>query len=104
MKFFVAADNLKTFKLLNKNTISPKRIMVLCCVVNFKQFLHIDVMLSSNILCSSHNISHFQLFRKESVVIPIKHAKFTLFFLSFVVLVRSCMFKRSENIIKQLHL
>ena len=29
-KFFVAADKINTFKLLNKNTINPKRIMVLC--------------------------------------------------------------------------
>ena len=36
IKYFVAADKLKTFKLLNKNTISPKRIMFLCCVVNFE--------------------------------------------------------------------
>ena len=32
-------------------------------------------MLSSNI----HNVSHFQLFGKESAVMAIKHAKFTLF-------------------------
>ena len=38
MNFFVDADNLNTFKLLIKNTISPKRIMVLCCVVNSEQF------------------------------------------------------------------
>ena len=38
IKFFVAAGKLNTFKLLNKNTMSPKRIMVLCCVVNFEQF------------------------------------------------------------------
>ena len=38
-----------TFKLLNKNTIKPKQIMFLCCVINFEQLLHIDVMLSSNI-------------------------------------------------------
>ena len=38
MKFFVAADKLNTFKLLNKNLISPKRIMVLYSAVNFEQF------------------------------------------------------------------
>ena len=36
--FFVAADKLNTFKLLSKNIIRPKRIMVLWCVVNFKKF------------------------------------------------------------------
>ena len=35
---FVAADKLNTFKLLNKNLISPKRIMVLYSAVNFEQF------------------------------------------------------------------
>ena len=38
IKVFVAANKLNTLKLLNKNTISPKRIMVLYCVVNFEQF------------------------------------------------------------------
>ena len=37
-------------KSLNKNRISPKQIMALCCVVNFKQFCHINIMLSLNIL------------------------------------------------------
>ena len=34
----IAADKLNTLKLLSKNVISPKRIMVLCCAVNFEQF------------------------------------------------------------------
>ena len=38
MKFFVAADKLNTFKVLNKKEISPKRIIVLFFVVNFDQF------------------------------------------------------------------
>ena len=35
---FFTADKLNTFKLLKKSTISPKRIMVLCCVGNYEQF------------------------------------------------------------------
>ena len=35
---FCTADKLNTFKLLKKSTISPKRIMVLCCVGNYEQF------------------------------------------------------------------
>ena len=31
IKLFVAAGKLTRFKLLNKNTISSKRIMVSCC-------------------------------------------------------------------------
>ena len=41
IKFFVKyklIDSLNTFKPLNKNRINPKRIMVLCCVVNFEQY------------------------------------------------------------------
>ena len=38
IKLFAAANKLKTFKLLNKNTISSKQIIVLCCIVNFEQF------------------------------------------------------------------
>ena len=34
--------------------------MVVCCIINFEQLLHIAIMLSLNILYS-HNISHFQL-------------------------------------------
>ena len=50
IKFLVAADRVNTFKLLNKSTIGPKRIMVLCCLVNFEQFKGIDIMLSLNFL------------------------------------------------------
>ena len=50
IKLFVAADKLNTLKLLNKITKSPKQIRVLRCIVNFEQFSHIDITLSSNIL------------------------------------------------------
>ena len=36
-------------------------------------------MLSFIQFCFSYNFSNFQLFRKESVVMAVKHAKFTLF-------------------------
>ena len=38
IKLFVATNKLNTFKLLNKNTIGPTRIMDLCCIVNFGEF------------------------------------------------------------------
>ena len=48
IKIFVAADKLNTFKLLNKNTMATKQIMILYCAVHFEQFWHTDIM-SSNI-------------------------------------------------------
>ena len=38
IKVFVAAGKLNTFRFLNENTITWKRIMVLYCLVNFEQF------------------------------------------------------------------
>ena len=38
LRYFVAADKINTVRLLNKNTLIPRQIMVLPCVVNFEQF------------------------------------------------------------------
>ena len=38
LKIFVAADKLNAFKILNKVTINPKPITVLCFDVSFEQF------------------------------------------------------------------
>ena len=55
--------------------------MVLCCVVNFEQFYHNDIMLSLNILFFMYHffLSVVYKFRKENVVTATKHAKCTLF-------------------------
>ena len=39
---------------LNKDTISPKRIMVLCCVANFEKFLGADLDYIHLCKCWSH--------------------------------------------------
>ena len=46
-KFFITADKLNTFSLLNKYTISPKPLIVLFCFVNLSNF---SILFSSNIL------------------------------------------------------
>ena len=50
IRLFVAASKLNTFKFLTKYTISLKPVKVLCYFVDCEQFLHINMMLSSNIL------------------------------------------------------
>ena len=66
-------------QLSNKITISPQWIMVLFCIVNFEHFSAL-LKCFHCIFCFSYNISHFQLFRKENVIMTIKHVKIPLLY------------------------
>ena len=67
-RFFVGVNKLNTFRFLNKNTIRPERIMVLCCtILAHRHNAFIEYFIFHT------NIFHFQLFIKDSIVMAIKN-------------------------------
>ena len=82
LRFFVAANQLNTFRFSSENTRRLKPLIVLCCNVKFEQFQDIAIMLSLNILFSIITFLSFSYSQRKAFKWQkrIKYAKFTVFY------------------------